>query len=104
MLGSVVSDTLRPRGLWPPSSFVYGILQARILQWGAISFSRGSSQSGVEPASLVPLVLAGGFFTTSATFVTSNTKAYVKGEEGILIIIPVAAFNFFQAEIFLECD
>ena len=27
----------------PPGSFVYGILQARILEWVAISFSRGSS-------------------------------------------------------------
>ena len=71
--------------------------------WSGLTFpSPGDLPNpGIEPVSLV---LAGGFFTTSATFVTSNTKAYVKGEEGILIIIPVAAFNFFQAEIFLECD
>ena len=28
----------------PPGSSVYGILQTRILEWVAISFSRGSSQ------------------------------------------------------------
>ena len=28
----------------PPGSSVYGIFQARILEWAAISFSRGSSQ------------------------------------------------------------
>ena len=28
----------------PPSSSVHGILQARILEWAAISFSRGSSR------------------------------------------------------------
>ena len=28
----------------PPGSSVHGILQARILEWAAISFSRGSSQ------------------------------------------------------------
>ena len=28
----------------PPGSSVHGILQATILEWGAISFSRGSSQ------------------------------------------------------------
>ena len=28
----------------PPVSFIHGILQARILEWVAISFSRGSSQ------------------------------------------------------------
>ena len=35
---------LRPHGLYPPDSSVHGILQARILAWIAISFSRGSSQ------------------------------------------------------------
>ena len=33
-----------PRDYSPPSSSVYGILQARILEWVAIPFSRGSSQ------------------------------------------------------------
>ena len=28
----------------PPGSSVHGILQARILEWGAIAFSRGSSR------------------------------------------------------------
>ena len=47
----------------PPGSSVHGILQARILEWVAISFSRGSSSdSGLEPA--FP-ALAGGFFTTA---------------------------------------
>ena len=32
-----------------PGSFVHGILQARILEWVAISFSRGSSQPATEP-------------------------------------------------------
>ena len=36
----------------PPVSSVHGISQARILEWVAISFSRGSSNPGVEPASL----------------------------------------------------
>ena len=34
-----------------PGSFVHGIFQARILEWVAISFSRGSSQPGIEPGS-----------------------------------------------------
>ena len=33
-----------PRDYSPPMSSVHGILQARILEWVAISFSRGSSQ------------------------------------------------------------
>ena len=32
-----------PRDCSPPGSSVHGISQARILEWGAISFSRGSS-------------------------------------------------------------
>ena len=41
---SVVSDSLRPHRLfsWPGSS-IHGIFQARVLEWVAISFSRGSS-------------------------------------------------------------
>ena len=34
-----------------PGSSVYGIFQARILEWFAISFSRGSSRPGIEPGS-----------------------------------------------------
>jgi len=33
-----------PMNCSPPGSSVYGILQARILEWVAISFSRGSSR------------------------------------------------------------
>ena len=39
-----MSDSLRPVDCSPPSSSVHGILQARILEWVAISFSRGSSR------------------------------------------------------------
>ena len=48
----------------PPGSPVHGILQARILKWVAISFSRESSDPGIEPASPT---LAGGFFYHWAT-------------------------------------
>ena len=41
MLCLVVSDSLRSYGPQPTS--VHGIFQARILEWVAISFSRGSS-------------------------------------------------------------
>ena len=39
-----MSDSLRPVDFSPPSSSVRGILQARILEWVATSFSRGSSR------------------------------------------------------------
>ena len=34
-----------------PGPSLHRILQARVLEWGAISFSRGSSQPGIEPGS-----------------------------------------------------
>ena len=53
-----------PMGWSQPESSVYGISQARILQWVAISFSGDLPDSGIEPASPGYLVLASGFFTT----------------------------------------
>ena len=47
----------------PTGSSVHGILQARILEWAAISSSRGSFQPRIEPLSHVSPALAGGFFT-----------------------------------------
>ena len=40
---SVVSDSLWPQGLSPPDSSAHEILQARRLEWAAITFSRRSS-------------------------------------------------------------
>ena len=51
-----------------PGSSVHGIRQGRMLEWVAIPFSRGSSWSGIEPKSLVPLAFTGGYFTTRATW------------------------------------
>ena len=45
-----------------------GILQARILEWVAISSSRDLPNPGIVPASLKSPVLAGGFLPTSATW------------------------------------
>ena len=43
------------------ASPVHGILQARILEWVAIFYSRDPPDPGIKPASPA---LAGGFFTT----------------------------------------
>ena len=46
MLGAQSCLTLcNPKNCSPPGSSVHGILQSRVLEWVAISFSRGSSQS-----------------------------------------------------------
>ena len=53
-----------PMNYSPPGSSVHGILQARILEWVAIPFSRGSSWSRDWPQ---VSHIAGGFFTIWAT-------------------------------------
>ena len=60
---SVMSDSLCPMNCSLPGSPVHGIFQAKVLEWVAISFSRGSSRSGIEPSSPA---LAGKFFTVWA--------------------------------------
>ena len=58
----------------PPGSSVHGILEAGILEWVAMPFSRGDlPDPGIELVFLTSLALAGGFFTTSATWL----KIYV---------------------------
>ena len=42
---SVVSDSCNPMECSLPGSSVFGILLARILEWVATSFSRGSTQT-----------------------------------------------------------
>ena len=54
-----------PMGCSPPDSPVPGILQARILEWVATSFSRGSSQPRDQTQ---VSCTAGGFFTNCTTW------------------------------------
>ena len=62
-----MSDSLRPHG----SYTVYGILQARTLEWVAIPFSRGFSQPrGQSQVSRI----AGGFLTSWATREAQNLR------------------------------
>ena len=58
----------------PPGSSVHGILQARILEWVAISFSRNLPNSGIEPLSPA---LAGGFFTTEPPEKPISVRTYI---------------------------
>ena len=56
----------------PPGSSVHGLLQARTLEWVAISFSK-FLDSGIEPESLTSPALAGEFFTTNTIWEASST-------------------------------
>ena len=58
----------------PPGSSVLGILQVRILEWVAISSSKGSS----EPGDHVPCI-AGRFFTTESPAKPLKGRRKMKG-------------------------
>ena len=52
----------------PPGSSVHGIVWARILEWAAMSSSRGSSRPRDWPTSFVSPALSGEFFIASTTW------------------------------------
>ena len=56
-----------PKNYSPPGSSVHGILQAGILEWVAISFSRRSFPES-NPCLIMFPALVAGFFITSATW------------------------------------
>ena len=68
---SVMPDSLQPHRLYPPSSSDDRIFQSRILEWVAISFSRGSSRP--RNRTHISCISCNGrkFFTTSASQDTS---------------------------------
>ena len=61
---SVMSNSCDPVGCSPPGSSAHGISQAKILEWVAISFSRGSSWLGDQTW---VSCIADRFFTVWAT-------------------------------------
>ena len=67
---SVMSDSL-----WPHGYIVHGLLQARILEWVAFPFSRGSSQP--RDRTQVSLI-ASGFFTCWASREAVNLYFSIK--------------------------
>ena len=74
-----------PMDCSPPGSSVHGILQARILEWVAISFSRGSSR----PRDRTQVsCIAGRFFTIWATIIPPKS----------ICAIADGGVSFFMAE------
>ena len=64
-----------PTDCSPPGSPVHGILQARILEWGVISFSRDSSWLREWTASPASSALACRFFTTEPERKLERTRS-----------------------------
>ena len=81
----------------PPASSVYGIIQARILEWVAISFSRGLNRPSNWTYISYVSCIGSGFFTTrasrcfdfilSATGSTKELLCFVWGREGYVNIL-----------------
>ena len=67
-VASVVSDSLLTLWTGPARLLVHGIFQARILEWVAMPFSRGSSPPRDQSLSLMSPALAGRLFITSTTW------------------------------------
>ena len=63
---TVMSDSLQPMNCSLPGSSIHGILQARIIEWVAISFSRGSSRPRDQTHIFCISCLADRFFTTES--------------------------------------
>ena len=57
-----------PMDYSPPGPTVPGLLQAGILEWVAMPSPEDLPDPGIKPAFLMSPALAGGFFTTDATW------------------------------------
>ena len=66
-----------PKDCSPPGSFVHSILQARILEWVAIPFSRGSSQSRDRSR----------FPTLQADFLLSDPSGNTNNNKHLFIVL-----------------
>ena len=72
-----------PMDCSPPGSSVHGILQARILEWVAIPFSRGSSQ----PRDRTQVShTAGRFFTIWATREAQEYVTHIYTQKNIVAV------------------
>ena len=60
-----------------PSSSVHGIFQARILEWVAISYSKGLPHPGLEGESPASPSSAGRYFTTAPPGSTPGENGYI---------------------------
>ena len=88
----------------PPGSSVHGILQARILEWVSISFSRRSSQgSNPHPLTLVSCI-AGRFFMADTDY-KEIQPVHSKGDqswcslEGMMLKLKLQYFGHLMRRI-----
>ena len=85
----------------PPGSSVHGILQARILEWLPCPPPGDSPHPGTEPESLTSPVLAGRFFTTSATWEALWLRVDKEVMCGFYIFVGLLTFNMWRSAAFI---
>ena len=90
-----------PMGCRRPGSSVHGVFQASILEWVALPSSRGSSNPGIEPAAHLFPVLAGGFFTSSATWEALSTEYIRIMKKNFISLDTSLIYNF--GLVFKQC-
>ena len=97
---SAVSNTLWPNELEPTGSPVHGTSQARILEWAAISFSKGSSwPRGRTHLSCVSCI-TDRFFTHSA--IREDLFSLARGLSILLMFFKDLGFNPFIFLLFFD--
>ena len=74
----------------PPGSSVHGIIQARVLEWVAISYSGELPDAGIKPVSLASPAWVGRFFTTAPPGVTCY-----KDSQWLLHLLPLTISTYF---------
>ena len=74
---SVMPISLLPMDWSLSSSSVHSIVQAGIMEWTAISYTRRSFSPAIKPKSLASPALAGGFFTTDREKYSETESASV---------------------------
>ena len=82
-----------------PFHTVYEILQARILEWVAIPFSRGSSQP--KDRTQVSCI-AGGFFTTCWATREAHCLQGVMSKSNVSWIFPAIFWEFYSLAIYIR--
>ena len=85
---SVMSNSCDLMDCSPPGSSVHGILQLRILEWAAISFSWGPSRPRDQTR---VSCIAGRFFTTTPTWEAAIQDKKIKEKKGHVVVQRTAA-------------
>ena len=93
-----------PEDSIPLGSSVHGIIQARILEWGTISFSEGSSWPRNQTSISCVSCIAGGFFTCwTMLFTYTKNQEKQKTKQQVYELLPIlsemSALKFWEEKV-----